>query len=427
MKKIWTLLFLCFPFISFAQHREYIDSLRNQMQFEKIITYIEGLEEKSEAFLLKKAEALYELGNIAEAIKCLEEHLEDSENIVVYKKLANYYIKTKNEKNALEVFQKSLRFTRAPIIYSEIAKLQYNLRKYEDSKQTCDTLLIKDTIPAILRLQSSCFIALDKSREAEMLLKRAIERNSTDYLSVLTLGNLYKREGRYKDMLTMTESYIEKDGDNVAVLSLNGYANFMLKKYDKAKICYESLIENGVNTGDVYFYLGLSCYRLKDYEEAYNYLSEANILAQELNEVILYYLGLVAMEVNKVEAGIAFLDKALTFYLPNKEMLQNLYNSQARAFAELGKYNQSVQKTKRAMSYGYTYDLQYNLAYYYDMQEKISLAQKAYKKFLRNATNNNEDRRLELMRKNAIYRIKILKDEAFMKKEDTVSLRKESG
>lgn len=66
--------------------------------------------------------------------------------------------------------------------------------------------------------------------------------------------------------------------------------------------------------------------------------------------------------------------------------------------------------------------MQYNIAYLYDVDGKTNSAEKAYRKFLKKLPKTL-DRRLQIMKENAEFRIQYFKGERFMSR-DTVSLDK---
>lgn len=424
MKKFLLLLSFCFSTnmaVTFAQQNR-IDSLEKNLKYQEIVGLIDSLDTQDENLLFKKAEALQELGNLQEAIDCLEKICKTSKNVQVFRQLANYYRATGDKQRALATLKKALLLEKNNGLYYEIAKLQYKLRYFEKGKETCNEILAKDTLANVLRLQSLFQNALGNNQEAKRLLQRAIVRNHRDYLAVENLVKLYKTAQDYKAIITLTETYLQLDSANVNILSDNAYAYFSLQKYRKAKKQYEQLFAMGYKPAENYFYLGYCCYRLGHTNDAYLNLYKANELAQELNETILHYLGLAAIKSLRYEEGIAFLEKALKFYLPQKETITDIYASKASAYQSLGQNMKAIAMIRKGMKYQYKHDALYRIAFLYDMSKKDIKAAKAYEKFINALPDSLDNKHLKIMKNNAALRLQYLKGERFMNR-DSASLK----
>ncbi len=199
--------FVCCSFsLVFAQQGR-IDTLESKLDYQGIVNFIDSLKTEDEDLLCQKAEAFRKMGNISDAINCLQSLCKTSKNIEVFRQLANYYNKIDNQKQALETLQKALQIEKSERLYYEIAKLQYNLRLYDEGVETCDEILRNDTIANVLRLQSTFYQALEKTDEAKRLLRRGIARNAKDYRSVVALTNILKKEAGYEEIIPITEAY----------------------------------------------------------------------------------------------------------------------------------------------------------------------------------------------------------------------------
>ncbi len=399
--------------------QQHIDSLDRELKYGEIVRFIDSLQTKDVKLLYQKAEALRKTGDVSEAILCLQRLCDSTKNMEYYYELADYYTTVGNEKRALQTLQRALGIAQSAKLYYKIGRLQYKLRLFEEGVRTCDEVLRRDTVPTVLRLQSSCYQKLNKTAEAKRLLMRGICRNPKDYLTVSALARLYKSEGDYEAILPLTENYLKRDSTNISVLSLNAYAYFSLFRYGEAKVRYENLFELGCAPADHYFYLGYIYYRLGHANDAYTYLYKANELAQGLNEVILYHLGLAALKSLRYEEAVSFLEKALHYYLPNEERIAEIYGRQSSAYRFLGQDTRAIKMLYKAMDYEYKHETLYRIAYLYETSGRKKQAIKAYQRFLKALPDSVKEQRLKSLRKMTEFHLKRLKEQQFMNRDAT--------
>lgn len=370
LKHSFLIIGLLLDFAVLSAQQERIDSLENELKYQEVVRFVDNLQTQDENLLFRKAEALQKMGNLKAAIDCLQAVCDTSQNLSIFRKLAIYYNQIGDKQESLATLQRALCIEKSNALYYEIAKLQYKLRYFKEGKQTCNQILQQDTLANVLRLQSLFHNVLGDRKEAKRLLKRALAQNPQDYLAVKDLANLYKTEQDYKNILPITEAYLQLDSINVNILALNAYAYFSLHEYRKAKKLYEKLFELGHAPAEQYFYLGYTCFRLEHSNDAYRNLHKANELAQGLNETILYYLGLSAIKSLRYQEAIRFLEKALLHYLPDKEKIQNVYTKQAHAYQSLGQNMKAIEMLRKGLKYKYKLHTLYQIAYLYDCSKK---------------------------------------------------------
>lgn len=420
---LFLVIFVCSGCASLLAQQARIDSLKGKLDYAGIIQVIDSLHTEDEDLLFEKVECLQKMGNMSDAIHSLQGLCEKTKKVKFYRELANYYNKIGNEKQALETLQSALEIEESNRLYYEVGKLQYNLRLFKEGVESCDKVLQNDTISNVLRLQSFFYKALDKTEEAKQLLKRGIVLNPKDYLSVVALGNMYKKDGEYKELVAITEKYLQKDSLNINVLSLNAFAYFNLHKYHKAKKLYEKLFELGFAPAENYFYLGYVYYRLGHYNDSYNSLLKANELAQGLNEAILYQLGVSCVKSLRYEEAILYLEKALQYYLPNNDKIKDICAYESNAYHLLGKFKKAVEMLKKGQKYKYSYRTLLNIGILYEQNKQFEKAKKQYQQLLKVLPSSSKNEKLKALRLITDSHLKFLKQKEFMERDKGKALR----
>src|SRR3989339_1547259 len=303
----------------------------------------------TEIYLLKGI-ALKESFNYSEAIKSLKKGLLiDETNVFLLAELANLYKITSDNQSAYETYSKLL------LLDSE--NITFKI-------QMANTLLAS----------------------AIYFNRKALEVNPNSIVLLTRLANLFIKTKNYQEGLQLTESFRQLDSTQKEVNKWCGYFYYLNKQYEPAIARfgqYNNQCGIGESSKFVNKYLGLSLYRLEQFQEAAHYFSEV-YNADSTDSEVCFYLGVCHCRTFSPDTGLYFLSKTLNLITPENSFLAMIYS-------ETGDAYNAKKETEKATEYifkAYLTDSlnrvrMFKLAYQYDYEmddRKTALAY--YKKYL---------------------------------------------
>lgn len=425
-----TLLFFLLVYSQvMAQTRENpIDSLIRNMEYVKALGYLDAVPYPSVILARKKAQVQTNLNDYKGAISTWNYVLRnDSTHLADYNELAQCYIRLGNQSAAYTTYEKAQQLKSLPFFQLKQAKLAFSLKKYSLAKQHTNFLLQKDTLQSALRLKAKVCLAMGSISEGIHLLYKAVERDSTDVLSMLMIANQSIEEEQPDIALVYTDLALRVDSTQSTALKIAGIAYRQKKAYEEAEKYLSKVVAKGDSASSTLFLLGHTQYLLKDFEPAELHLRKANQLTKKKDKSILYYLGMVRVNYYKhttspnYDLGLENLHRAITLSLPDTTTMFAMYNAVGRAY--LGKlpttpscFEKAQACFRTAYKYKQSPEVLYNLAFSYDSMEAEQQAMHYYKQFLDATQSEGEDTKTRIgkMRRFAYYNYNRIKEDLFM-------------
>ncbi len=237
--------------------------------------------------------------DFTQAIRVYQEALaQDTSDIVVRSKLIQLYFNSGEKEKALE----------------EGIKL-YNLSPQDNN---------------VKRVLGGIYLSLQKYPQAETLFSEYIKVDSTDPGGFLFLGRTFLEEKKYPQAKTMFQRTIALNDS----LSGNGsveqeaWVNLGITYLEedsllKAKETFSQALPKVERKDEVYYFLGLVYFRLKESPQAIEFLLKADSLSPE-NTQVLFLLGSTYEQSKNFELAVSTFEKVLSLDPENDEALNYL-------------------------------------------------------------------------------------------------------
>ncbi|MCX6256857.1 MAG: hypothetical protein NTW49_03005 [Bacteroidia bacterium] len=233
---------------------------------------------------------------------------------------------------------------------------------------------------------ANCYYQLDFLDTAKYFYKKALIKMPYEKNAVSRLANISIKENNYHDAMMITNHYLEKDTDNVAILRLNAYIYYLSGYYDTAIVEFKKCISHNEKSRVTKKYLAMSYYKNGDYELSEPYFKEAWNNDSTETEVC-FYLGVAANRSGDTDTGLVYLTKSLKKLMPPKAFLSSLYSELADANNSLNRNDTALILYKKALeAKPENYSLLFKIAYQYDFYLHMPHdAYKYYEKYLGSA------------------------------------------
>lgn len=207
--------------------------------------------------------------------------------------------------------------------------------KWLHAMQIYENLIITEPsfTMAYVRL-SEIYDRLNKAESAFNLLSRYIEENPEDKEVKLYLGQLYMKHLKWNEAIDVLSTIFPDE--QPIVLFFLGYAYFMQKDYEIARLNYESFLNVNTNPdfqGESYLYITKILIELNDYEEALKSILKAEEITSSNWEVhflsgkVYYLKGMFIHAINSFQ-------KAMKFHSAEPA----IHEWQGKAYLKLGDY-----------------------------------------------------------------------------------------
>lgn len=124
-------------------------------------------------------------------------------------------------------------------------------------------------------------------------------RNSEDYESFVSLGNMLAGQYRFTEAVEAYEKALEIKSDAMLFIRIAG-ANLSLFRFDEAKKYYDKALDKGALPATVNFYYGMWYYLKGDYASAAKSLTECYPCDDEMKISVIYWQTMAS-----IKAGIS--------------------------------------------------------------------------------------------------------------------------
>jgi tetratricopeptide (TPR) repeat protein len=197
----------------------------------------------------------------------------------------------------------------------------------------------------------------------------------------------------------------------------------MQKQYRPAILCYQDLQRQGDNSFTTLYYLGLSQYSNREYDESYATLRTAHDLnPTDVN--VLYHLGRAASKSLRADEAVDYMEDAIGLSTPSDSLMARLYGGLADCYGIPSHWQERIEAFKMRYKYGRQEVTLYAIASLYEQMNHPAEALTYYEKFISELDRSkahiqNPDvaqrTKLASLYEDVVARIKKLKAEAFFR------------
>ncbi|HMA99726.1 MAG TPA: tetratricopeptide repeat protein [Spirochaetota bacterium] len=299
-----------------------------------------------------------------------------------------YMFQNNNPQAAIKVFKKVLNNDKLSghkksyfIVNKSIGQCYYKLKNYTQSaKYLRKALSIIPHAKTYFALGLACE-KMDKLGTAKKNYKKAINKKDNYAEAKFNLGNLYFREKRYEEALTLFNKTISDDSGFIEAYVNAGKCKTALNQIDAAKKYFDKAISKAPHNPTANIELAKYWKHKYSLDKAVKHAKIA--LQHENNEddKIIYYneLGLIYLKFEIYDEAQRYLKIAKKINPSSENTLENLGNVyiKRKMFKEARVIYENMIKINKN-----NYDAYYMLAGVYDKLDNVEAAKNSYKKLL---------------------------------------------
>lgn len=348
-----TLFFVGYHFTLDAQNKyPIVDDYISNYQFDKALECINN-EDITKELLQKKAICYKGLDNYSKAIEVLafleQEYPDDlklkSEMALCYQALSDW-------SRSLKCYDELIKQDSVNIYYKiKRADMLFRLDNYKDALS--DYIVLSDIykLNNMIKRSAQCFENMNQPDSAAVYYSKAIEADTTDVFSIISLININIKEERFGNAMKLSDDFVRKDSTNKQINLLNGLSYYGADQYEKAIPRFERCYLNGDSSLVVNRSLGISYYSLAQNEEARPLLVKA-YEQDPKNLRVLYCLAVVSNDLKDYADATRYFGMLLDKTIPADMYLYIYYRGLAKAHEGLKEYQQAANNYAEAVKYG---------------------------------------------------------------------------
>jgi len=234
------------------------------------------------------------------------------------------------------------------VVYAELSWLYYRTKQYTKAIEAAENVLISDedysNKESLFRVQGYAYLGLNKIQMAEEYLIQSLDYNSNlpeqQYVKY-ELGKLYFKNGDYNLALPYMEeieTFFQKTNQEYyfSILFFIGFCYYYLENLEKAKICFEEIIESNPQN---------QRYTSALFGKAYIEFHNKNYL-----EVITLCEKIVSLSEDFYDKeSLGFLTAASYYYLGRADIYNVYYEKMLQKYPN-GRYAEELNKLKNEMN-----------------------------------------------------------------------------
>lgn len=299
----------------------------------------------------------------------------------------------------------------------KVAQCQYKRGLYRGCIRTLAVLDEDSVSHQDMKLRYNCYSNLDSKDSAVYWGNAIAEKYPYDSEVIARMASFYNTAELPDSALRYTQRYKERDSTNVFVNRQQAFAYYQKGAYADALDEYRQLLSMKDDASSVYYYAGLCYAKCDSVAQAYDLLLKAARLQEFSNPHVVSQLGVVCIDYGLPDEGIGYIQKAISLFKPNAQLMFTLTNTLASAYFKKYKYAECVQYLKEALEYNdaSVYTL-YKLAQVYGVMENTAQEKIYYRRFVEKAEKKEEVRvSLNRLIESAKERIKEIQEEEFFK------------
>lgn len=368
MKAICSIVLAATCFQLFAQQQSVeitfpqdVDNLIRSYQFSKAITLLEASEDSLSADVLqRKGMCYHQMGNYNEAISAYEELVSlDSTHQGGLLALGQLYAKEKQYGGSFICYIRLIGMDSLNSYYYK----QYGIIAHQAGvvgvavQNLFKAISLNPTDIESNALLAEILIEGEQPEAAEKLLTKALSLTTSSQLSLL-LAKAQLAEKKYRKVIETTGQLIMKGDTLPAYARLMGISYFRLEEYEEAMTWLNFLLQTGMKAEWIYYFVGVSYQHLSKPDSAIIFLNKA-VEAGISENIGLYYSQLATSyeNVNNFKMAIKYYKAAyeesksgiLLYHLARNYDV--FYKDKAQAIAYFKRYLESDDTIKLAREY----------------------------------------------------------------------------
>ena len=201
---------------------------------------------------------LKQLWKYDEAIAALTQMMaEQGPRADLLEELADCHYQSGNATEALTQYSLLAEMQPDKLIYKlRLMNLLYRGKQYEAAIGFGREILQRDSITQVLSLVGDAFNQLERRDSAQWYYRRALARRPhNDAVLSKLCGILLGRE-QYDEVLSLTDTFLAEEPDNLTILPVRGLARFNTQQYEAAEADFTRMNQLGDDGYAVHYYLG---------------------------------------------------------------------------------------------------------------------------------------------------------------------------
>lgn len=322
-----------------------------------------------------------------------------------------------NYKEALEWYKKSYDLNQNLNSVRRIAQCLMKRGQYEQSMCYFNLIPSDSLIHSDFRFKYNLYTKISNVDSLFVLGKEILNKYPYDGDILANLTSMYNKMEMPDSALYYINQYILNDSTNIFVNRQLAFSYFLKKEYLNALNVYNKLQSLHDVNAQTYYYSGLCYAQLDSLNQAYDNLYMANEKEKE-NPVILSQLGLISVKLGFKEDGIKYIEDAISLYMPDDNLMFNLYDAVSDAYFSRHKYNDCIEGLNRCLqlnsSYFYTY---YKIARTYGAMKDRKKEKLYYNKFIKMVESSSEvSETMKYFVDEAKRRLEHIKEDEFFRK-----------
>jgi len=323
-----------------------------EYEYDKAIVLIDRFDKEnlSQELTELKARALKGLNLYKAAILEYEKSYEkDTTQLRNLIEMASCYRSLGNNKKAQDLYLKALsRSSNNNFLYLQLGDVFYQDDQLDSAIKYYDHTYQVDSSFYLARQLGRCFDKLNQADSAIYYYKKAIARNPIDFQSNYLLSDIYKQREEYDLAIEGVQTYLDYDSSNLKMLKLEGYLCFLMKRYTCSIASFEKCLTLNDTSDFTQKFLGLSYYKVEEYQRAKKYL-EAAFQNDTTNLSLCYALGISYDGSGESLAGVRYFHKTILLATPTPGFLSMVYQNMAKANIGCSQYKSALTAYKKAL------------------------------------------------------------------------------
>lgn len=245
----------------------------------------------------------------------------------------------------------------------------------------------------------------DSTEKAIATYQRILKQYPDNQSIALKLGRYLYSKKRYPECNELCTIFLDKNPHHRRFLLLGGLANFEAGAHANTLLLFKRLETQGDSSFITKKHLGITYYRMENYEKAINYLYAAMDYNTEGPEVN-FFLGSSLGQSNSPHRGIPYLLRAIDLISPSPSTMEKVYNKLAMIHYDTGEYQVALDYYQKAYKHApFSTQYIYHQATIYDHNlNDLNKARELYQKFLHHTPKD-----LDPKKGNELYAIQLKK------------------
>ena len=263
--------------------------------------------------------------------------------------------------------------------------LAFRAKAYKDVVSDGRDILQRDTLLPVLTLVADAFQKLEQPDSALVYYRAALRKKPKNASVVSKVSDILLARKLYDEVLSLAESYLSMDPDNIPVGKVKGLALYLKKEYKPSSEAFEHVLAMGDDSYGSHYYLGRDFHELRLPKEAdEHYLRAWQIDSSDVflataigtNRSTGYYPDFERM----VEPWFR---KALEMMEPDQDKLAVIYQSYGEAAYLRNRWDDALPLYRKAAQYN-PKNLSFlsTIGYIYEQKKDYKSALEWYERYL---------------------------------------------